>query len=150
MKPPFPCPVSEWHNTTYAAISPTSPSAVSAVKGKRTVITGGGYGIGQEIVLAFAAANASHISILGRTESSLSDTKKLVEEKFSTTSVTVHACDVTREADVQQARDAIGKWDILVLNAGYLETPRPIEDGDLGDWWKTFEVRSRPVPTTRH
>lgn len=151
MKPPFPAPISEWHNNTYPAISPTSPSAISIVTGKRIVITGGGAGIGREVVKAFAAAGASKISILGRTESALNETKKLVEKESPKTNVSIRVCDVTKEADVQKAREEVGEWDVLVLNAGYLETPRRIEDADVGDWWKTFEVNVLgPLLLTKH
>lgn len=140
MATPWPCPFPTYHDNTYPAISPTNPSAISAISGKRIIITGAGSGIGRETVFAFAAAGADHISILGRTESTLNKTKEIAEEKFSKTSVSVYVCDVSKEEDVKRASDAMGQWDVLVLNAGYIESPRRIEEVDVGDWWKTYEV----------
>jgi hypothetical protein len=66
MKPPYPAPVTEWHNDTYDAINPQRPELSQA--GKIVVITGAGSGIGREIAHAFAEAGASSMHILGRTK----------------------------------------------------------------------------------
>ncbi|KAL9620902.1 MAG: hypothetical protein Q9160_004555 [Pyrenula sp. 1 TL-2023] len=129
MATPWPCPFPTYHDNTYPAIS-----------GKRIIIIGAGSGIGRETVFAFAAAGADHISILGRTERTLNETKDLAGEKFPKTSVSVYVCDVSKEEDVKRAGDAMGQWDVLVLNAGYVESPRRIEEVDVGDWWKTYEI----------
>jgi FlaA1/EpsC-like NDP-sugar epimerase len=77
MKPLFPPPVAEWRNETYAAIDPTRPEL--SVAGKTVAITGGRTGIGRETVRAFALAGATLIRILGRTQATIAETKKIVD-----------------------------------------------------------------------
>lgn len=69
MQPPYPAPVTEWHNDTYDAIHPQRPELSQA--GKTVVVTGAGSGIGREVVNAFALAGARAIHILGRTKQTL-------------------------------------------------------------------------------
>jgi len=138
MQPPFPAPVSEWHNDTYDAINPSKASLSMA--GKTIIITGGGTGIGRETVRTFAAAGAASIHILGRTQATLTETKNLVEREFPAVAITVHIADVTDEKAVSKAAKEIGAWDVLVSNAGYLATRSPISEADLTEWWTGFEV----------
>jgi len=137
MKPPFPAPVTEWHNDTYDAINPTRPELSQA--GKVIVITGGGQGIGRETVDAYAQAGATDIHILGRTSGTLGETKKIVEEKYPKVKVTAHVADISDKDAVVKAAKAIGSWDVLVANAGYLPTPGLITE-HVDDWWKAFEI----------
>jgi NADP-dependent 3-hydroxy acid dehydrogenase YdfG len=138
MQPPFPAPVTEWHNDTYDAIHPTRPELSQT--GKTIVITGAGAGIGREVAAAFAQAGASIIHILGRTKVLLEETKQTVENQNPGTNVVVHAADIVDEAAVTEAAKNIGSWDIIVANAGYIPSPETIESSDTNEWWKTFEV----------
>ena len=140
MKPQFPSLTSEWHDTTYAAISPTNPSLSASVSGKTIVITGGGAGIGRETAKAYAEAGAAHVAILGRKSKTLSETQDIIQGEGHKTKVTTHIADVADEEAVQKAAKEIGPWDILILNAGYLPKPERIEKADLGEWWKAYEV----------
>ncbi|KAL7930457.1 hypothetical protein V8C35DRAFT_324323 [Trichoderma chlorosporum] len=54
------------HNASYQAISPTRPALSQA--GRTVLITGGSGGIGYGIALAFAAAGADRVIIVGREE----------------------------------------------------------------------------------
>jgi NADP-dependent 3-hydroxy acid dehydrogenase YdfG len=141
--PPFPSPVSEWRNESYAEIDP-SQAALSA-SGKTIVITGGGTGIGRETTRAFAQAGAKSIHILGRRAELLEETKQLVEKEVPGATVTVHVADVTDDKAIQKAADAIGKWDTLVSNAAYLPAMDSIEKADMGDWWAGFEASPAAV-----
>lgn len=138
MKPPYPAPVTEWHNDTYDAINPKRPELSQA--GKNVVITGAGSGIGQEIAHAFAEAGATSIHILGRTKQSLEETKALVEAKYPNAKIIVHVADLLDENALDQVAKKIGHWDVLVANAGYIPKPELIETSDPDEWWKTFEV----------
>lgn len=140
MKPLFPSPVAEWHNETYAAIDPTRPELSMA--GKTVVITGGGTGIGRETVRAYALAGATPIHILGRTQATLAETKKIVESDVPGVNVVLHIADVTDQKAVRKAAQEVGKWDVLISNAGYLAKRSPIKDLDVDEWWLGFEVRS--------
>ena len=138
MKPPYPSLTAEWHTDTYAAISPTRPEL--SCKGKKVVITGGGAGIGAGFAQAFADAGASSIAIIGRREPKLQETKQAVIEKEGSVKITIHIADVVDGAALKMAADEIGKWDILVANAGYLPDSGPIVDADAEEWWRGFEV----------
>ena len=138
MKPPMPAPVAEWHNDTYASISPSRPEL--SAKGKRIVVTGGGAGIGAEIVRSFAVAGAARIAILGRRENMLEATKAKIEKEFSGVNISTHTADVSKDADLVKAAKEIGTWDVLVMNAGYMSTPNKIVETDMEDWWKGFEA----------
>jgi NAD(P)-dependent dehydrogenase (short-subunit alcohol dehydrogenase family) len=138
MQPPYPAPVTEWHNDTYAAIDPSRPEL--SVRGKTVVITGGGTGIGRETVRAFALAGAAKIHILGRTKSNLEETKQIIEKDVQSASVTTHAADVTDEKVIKEVAATIGAWDVLVSNAGYLSKGSAIKDVDVQDWWLGMEV----------
>ena len=145
MQPPFPAPVTEWHNDTYDAIHPTRPELSQT--GKNIVITGAGSGIGREVVTAFAQAGASTIHILGRTKSTLEETKQIVEKRHSKTNIILHVADIVDESAVKVAAEKIGSWDVIVANAGDIPSPETIESSDANEWWKTFEVR---LPSFSH
>ena len=134
----MPAPVTEWHNDTYASISPSRPEL--SAKGKRIVVTGGGAGIGAEIVRSFAVAGATQIAILGRREHKLEATKANIEKEFGGVTISLHAADISKEVDLVKAAKEIGTWDVLVMNAGYLSTPYKVVETDMEDWWKGFEV----------
>jgi NADP-dependent 3-hydroxy acid dehydrogenase YdfG len=138
MEPPFPAPVTKWHNDTYDAIDPKRPELSMA--GKIVVITGAGAGIGRETVRAFASAGATSIHILGRTESTLAETKEIVQKDVPGVSISLHTADVVDEIAVRKAASEVGSWDILISNAGYLPAKNPIQEVDLNDWWLGFEV----------
>jgi NAD(P)-dependent dehydrogenase (short-subunit alcohol dehydrogenase family) len=137
MHAPFPAPVNEWHNDTYPAINPSRPEL--SAKGKKIVITGGGYGIGRGITEAFATAGASSIAISGRKEQPLLDTKKYIESKFGVP-VSTHVADITDVIAMKKAASEIGEWNVLAMNAGYMSTPGGSLSSDVDEWWKTFEV----------
>lgn len=127
--PPFPCPTKTWHNDTYAEIDPTRPEL--SAKGKRIIITGGGTGIGRATAQAFAAAGADSIYLLGgRRDAPLKESKKIIEDQFQNTKVTYSAIDI---AKTDQPTDDTGKWDVLVLNAGFFPTPGPLLQADLNE-----------------
>lgn len=138
MKPPYPAPVTVWHNDTYDAINPKRPE-LSQV-GKTIVITGAGQGIGREVVDAFAQAGASNIHILSRTKKTLEETRDISEKAHPGLKVSVHVADVIDVSAVGQAAKEIGSWDVLVANAGYIPSPDTIVSSDAREWWKTFEV----------
>ncbi|KAI0202862.1 hypothetical protein F4808DRAFT_420094 [Astrocystis sublimbata] len=137
MQPPFPSPVETWRNDTYEAISPSRPEL--SVAGKTVAILGAGSGIGQETALAFAAAGASKIALLGRREAALKDTAAKVEEA-SKCSATVHVADVTDEDSMKRAATSVGKWNVLIFCSGFCPTPSPVASCEVGNWWKGFET----------
>lgn len=137
MKAAFPAPVNEWHNDTYAALNPKRPEL--SAKGKKIVITGGGYGIGRATAIAFAEAGAAGIAILGRKEAPLLETKEYIEKTYKIP-VSSHVADVTDEAAVKKAAKEIGEWHVLDMNAGYFSSPAGTLEISADEWWKSFEV----------
>ena len=134
-----------YHQTSYDAISPARQEL--SVAHKTIIVTGGGRGIGPEIARAYAAARASHIVLVGRTQTTLSQTAEILEKEFSSVAVTTYAADVADEAAVGRAAEKVGKWDVLILNAGMFPEPHPIEKSEPMDWWRVFEVRLSSVFT---
>lgn len=148
MTPPYPAPVTEWHNDTYDAINPRQPELSQA--GRTVVVAGAGQGIGQEIVDVFAQAESAVIHIIGRTPQTIAETKNIVEKRHPNVKVVVHVADIVDTAAVEKAAREIGPWDVIVANAGYIPGPDRIEDSDPEEWWKTFEVRPFFPPSLRY
>ena len=109
MKPPYPSYVSEWHNAPYSAISPTLPAHSHA--GQTVVVTGGGSGIGQATALAYAAAGAARIVLIGRRVEKLAETKAKVAAQASKAAVETYAASVTSVAELKTGdeRDWLGR-----------------------------------------
>lgn len=135
----FPSPVKTYHNNTYPAINP-SLSHLST-KGKSVVITGGGSGLGPAIARSFATSGASSITLLGRTEKTLRETKEALNKDFPDTKIFTTITDIAEKDSVTSAFDAIksnvGTVDILVANAGYLSHGDP---DDLDNFYRHYDV----------
>ncbi|KAK3678421.1 hypothetical protein LTR78_001718 [Recurvomyces mirabilis] len=138
----YPSLTKTFHKAAYPAISPARPEL--SLKGKTVVISGGGTGIGSAITQAFADAGAARIAILGRRPNVLEEMKQQVENSTDgKVTVSTHATDVSDLASVQKAAREIGKWDVLISNAGYLPDIKHLVDSDPTDWWKAFEINVR-------
>lgn len=142
IKMEFPSPVKTYHRDTYPAIDPTSPRLSTA--GKNIVITGGGAGIGVGLAHSFAQSGASTISLLGRTEKTLIDTKTQLEKEYTKTKIYTYVADIVNKSALVTAfesiKAAVGPIDVLVANAGFLPNLNPIAKVDLEDWYNGFEV----------
>lgn len=140
--PPYPCPVNTYRTDTYPAISPKLPHL--STKGKNVVVTGGGSGIGSAIASAFAASGSATISILGRKEDTLLQTKSNIEAEYPNTKVYHYVVDLINRESVLQAFDdiksTIGAVDVLVANAGYSPKLVSLEDADYEDWVNAFDI----------
>jgi NAD(P)-dependent dehydrogenase (short-subunit alcohol dehydrogenase family) len=134
----FPTPTKTFHTAPYPSISPTRPEL--SQRGRRVAITGGGYGIGRSLALAFAAAGAAEIAVLGRKVEPLRETAALVAAQSPATKVTPFVADVTDFEALQKAAGAFGRWDVLYLNAGYMSDTARVADMDVREWWRGFEV----------
>ncbi len=143
----FPSPTKIFHRDVYPAIDPSLPGLSTA--NKNVVVTGAGGGIGSQIANAFAKSGAANIALIGRTEASLASTKASVAENFSGTKFHILTADLTDASSIQKALARFaaavdsGKIDILVANAGYLHTPKPLAQVDADDWWSGFNINVR-------
>ena len=86
------------------------------------VVTGGGKGIGREIVARFAAAGERVVAV-GRDRTALEESEAVATE----------VCDVTDEAAVEGLFRRLGRVDVLVNNAG-ASTSAPLARTTLADW----------------
>lgn len=97
------------------------------------MVTGGGTGIGAETARCFAEAGAPRITLLGRREQPLLDTKTSIELKFPSIQVIAKPCDVTKKSDLDAAfieAAGNGKVDILISNAAIVGPVIPVGDVD--------------------
>lgn len=131
------------HHDTYPAIDPRKADH----SGRNVMVTGASSGCGKAMAMAYAEAGASTIVLLARRD--LSEVKQEIELCAENTgrakpTVMCLSVDQTNQAQVEaaasQVKDTLGHLDILINNAGYLETWKPITDSDPEDWWRTWEV----------
>ena len=137
------------HDDTYPFIS---PAAAALPPGRAVLVTGASKGVGQALALAYARAGASHIALGAR--SNLDEVKQLTLSAAQTAgheapSVLALALDVQDRGSVAAAAatiaQAFGRLDVVVNNAGALETWRPIAESDPDEWWRTWDVNVRGV-----
>jgi NAD(P)-dependent dehydrogenase (short-subunit alcohol dehydrogenase family) len=135
-----------FHKAPYPRIAPSLPSL--SCTGKTVFITGGGGGIGRAIARNFAEAGAN-VFIVGRSEANLRDTVAELSELASSGASTegsfdYQAVDITDQAGVESAfASAVKKFgdvDIVVNNAGFMDSRVPIVSADLEDWWRSYET----------
>lgn len=98
-----------------------------------SVITGGGSGIGRAAGLALAAAG-HHVVFCGRTVESLRESVQLAGSGEAL------MLDVTDEAAVDAAFDALPRIDVLVNSAGVFGPQQPIGQTSLADFSDTMTV----------
>jgi NADP-dependent 3-hydroxy acid dehydrogenase YdfG len=139
---PIPSPVKTFHKDTYPAIHPTSPHL--STKGKNVAITGGGSGVGKAIAHSFATSGSSSITLLGRTEKTLLETKAELNKDFPNTKFFIIVTDIVDRNSVNAAFEAIksniGTVDILIANAGVMPAWNTIAESDPEEWYRGFDV----------
>jgi 3-oxoacyl-[acyl-carrier protein] reductase len=107
--------------------------------GRMAVVTGGAQGIGRAIAERFAASGARvalwdrDIALANQTAQALGDKAALAIE-----------CDVARwpavEAAARQTREAFGRIDILVANAGISGPNATVADYPVEDWQRVIDL----------
>ena len=114
------------------------------IDGKAAIVTGGGTGVGRETGLLLARGGCSVVVNYSRSRDEAEQTARDIEA-LGVKALVVRA-DVSHDDDcrrmVQQARDALGRIDVLVNNAG---TTRFIAADDLeevkdDDWQRIMGV----------
>ena len=119
--------------------------------GKLAVVTGGGSGMGRELVRQLAAAGCS-VATCDLAADSVARTAALAREGMpADTTVTGHVCDVSDEAQVLRFRDelleahAAGHVDLVFSNAGiggggsFISEPREVWERTFAvDWWGVY------------
>jgi NAD(P)-dependent dehydrogenase (short-subunit alcohol dehydrogenase family) len=113
--------------------------------GRIAVVTGGGSGMGRELVVQLAAEGCS-VATCDVHEGSAEETVDLaLKDAPSGTVVTAHRCDVSDEADVLRFRDEVVEQhatehlNLLFNNAG-IGGGGSFVDGDRDEWDRVFAV----------
>ncbi|MBL0886795.1 SDR family oxidoreductase [Myceligenerans sp. I2] len=125
-------------------------AGTAAVPPARTaLVTGASRGIGREVALGLARAGLD-VALLARDEQRLAEVADEIRELGR--AAVVLTADVTSEAEVRDAvaraerpDGGLGSVDLLVNNAGRLESEAPLWEADPEDWWATFEANVRGV-----
>ena len=108
--------------------------------GQVVVITGAGSGMGRAMVAEFVAQGA-RVAALGRTLGKVTDT--VIKSGDSERAIAIRA-DVAVESDVVAAIDQImekwGRIDLVVNNAGVLDTYASAHEVSLDDWNQVMAV----------
>ena len=127
--------------------------------GKLAVVTGGGSGMGRELVRQLAAAGCS-VATCDLAADSVARTAALAREGVPAgTTVTGHVCDVSDEAQVLRFRDelleahAAGHVDLVFANAGiggggsFISAPREVWERTFAvDWWGVYHCARAFLP----
>src|SRR4051812_22475708 len=118
---------------------------MTPLQGFRTLVTGGGSGIGLGTARRFASDGA-HVTIAGRTEKRLVDAVREIERDAAPgVRVQYVVADVTSEADVERAVTAAaggadGSLDVLFACAGGSLHGAPIVASDATAWRATVDL----------
>ena len=111
-------------------------------RGRVAVVTGGGTGMGRELVRQLTA-DGCDVATCDVIEENLTDTAALCVSDGNPGQVLTHVADVSFETDVLAFRDAVAAWrphvNLLFNNAGIGGGGSIIED-DREQWEKTFAV----------
>lgn len=113
---------------------------VDGFSGRVAVVTGGGSGMGRELVRQLAAAGCD-VATCDVIEDNLAETAEMCAG--SPGRVLTHRADVGVEADIVAFRDAVAAWrshvHLLINNAG-IGGGGSIVDDDRTEWERTFGV----------
>lgn len=114
------------------------------LKGKVTIVTGAGRGIGRAIALRFAQ-EGSAVVLAARTEAEIQQVA--AELKSAGHKTAAVRGDVSQESDCEtitrEARKQFGRIDILVNNAGVLGPTKPVEEVSPREWDEVIAVNLR-------
>jgi len=105
---------------------------------RRTVVSGGGTGIGRAVATHLAGAGDA-VVILGRRQNVLDEAADAINTACGASRVTTRAADLTDPAQVADAAEAIagaGPVDVLVNNAGGVYSGSPASLAELAAGWR--------------
>lgn len=110
--------------------------------GRVAVVTGGGTGMGREMVLQLTA-NGCDVATCDISEENLTETAALCAAAGNKGQLITHIADVSVETEVLAFRDVVARWrqhvNLLFNNAGIAQGYSFVT-GERADWDKTFAV----------
>jgi 3-oxoacyl-[acyl-carrier protein] reductase len=120
------------------------------LKGKITIVTGAGRGIGRAIALALGEAGA-RVALAARSEGEIRSVAQEIRGKDG--DALAIAADLTRDDEIDRlVKQTVKEWgavDILVNNAGWGKTATVV-DSRVEDWDRTLQINLRaPMVLTR-
>ncbi|KAJ7845348.1 hypothetical protein B0H14DRAFT_2584687 [Mycena olivaceomarginata] len=132
------------HHDTYPAID----ASKADLSGKSMLIAGASKGVGRMTAIHYAVAGCPKIAIAARSD--LTEVERAVKEAAKANGrpepqVLSLSMDVTSEDSVRSTAEAVEEafgpsLDVLITNAGYLETWTPLTESDTKEWWRSWEV----------
>ena len=129
---------------TYSAINP----AGADLSGKVVLITGASKGMGKAMALTIAQSGVRGLVLCAR--SSLSSVKEAclsLRRPSHSLQVLTTQVDVTNSDQVvalaNEVEATFQRLDIVINNAGYLNTTLKFPDSNPDDWWRVWEVNIR-------
>jgi len=118
---------------------------MESFEGKLAVVTGGGTGMGRELVVQLASEGCS-VATCDLNPDAMDETARLgAKEAPSGTRITTHACDVSDENQVRRFRDEVTDQHQtdhvnLVFNNAGIGGGGSFVTGDRAEWDRTFGV----------
>jgi len=117
---------------------------MKSFENKIAVVTGGGTGMGRELVLQLAKANCN-VSMCDVIEENMDQTMDLAASINPNAKITKHLCDVSNKEQVERFRDAVleeqqsGSINLLFNNAG-IGGGQSFIKSDIEEWEKVFAI----------
>ena len=99
-----------------------------------------GGGIGRETAMAFAAAGARRLVLIGRNDATLAQTEESLKASNNSTACLKFRADVADDKAMHEIAAEVGTWDVFILNAGHVPKPTSIASANLADYWESYEV----------
>ena len=131
------------HQDTYPFIDPS----VGEASNLTVLVTGASKGIGLATVKSFAAAGASAIALVARSNLDavasevLQAAKQAGRDEPQILKLQVDICDSEAvERAIQSVARKFETLDVLINNASRLETWHPLAETHIDDWWATWEL----------
>lgn len=118
---------------------------MESFEGRLAVVTGGGSGMGRELVVQLAAQGCSVATCDLDTDGAAETARRALENAPAGTRVTTHVCDVSDESQVVRFRDEVVSGhdtdhiDLLFNNAG-IGAGQSFLTGKREEWDRTFAV----------
>jgi len=110
------------------------------------LVAGGSRGIGLGTAKAFAAAGASDIIIIARSQGNIDLAAQEIREAYTTVKVTTFSCDITEENQVKDLATKVWyqfqRLDVLIINAGISSALVQRASTGLKDFPATFPEQS--------
>lgn len=112
-----------------------------SISGKTVIVTGGGYGIGKQIALAFGRLGAN-VVIAARSQKKLEEVE--ADLRAMNTNPLALTVDISSESAVKEMIDeVVGKYqslDVLVNNAAIAGPTAMVPDAESEDWLEAVDI----------